>query len=417
MFLIGVENSIHVKNAFLDTNIFLHYDIKSVDWCKELNSDEVEIVVGPTVLKELDEKKNDKDSGLAKRATGVLAIIEDCGINGNPLRQNVTLSIIHKEPNVDWQKLGLDSFIKDDRILATIIERNNDNDFLVTDDYTPRIKASSIGIKVVKLKAERKTSPRSELEKEAETLRKRIHQLENRIPDLSLELSSSADANTPTFYIEVPQKLSKEDIKEIISKKENVLKNKLESVWPPLSGLIDRYGYHQDVKKYMKDYEEFLSRKQTESALSIEIKFVLLSKGKAPAEDVYCKIVFPSGFRILREYEKPEQPKEPKEPTPITSIERMMQGYKLEIPTTDLPLLFSNRRKVSEGPTLEIEDNIVKITIKKLQHGLESKIEPLFVQFPSVESAKPFEICYEIHASNLQDPIKRRIPVKIEKRK
>lgn len=46
-----------MKNAILDTNIFLHWNIASVDWCKELSTDSVVIVVLPTVVKELDVKK------------------------------------------------------------------------------------------------------------------------------------------------------------------------------------------------------------------------------------------------------------------------------------------------------------------------------------------------------------------------
>jgi len=52
-------------NAIWDTNIFLHYDIKSVDWCKELEASEVEIIVCPTVLRELDDKKEDERKALA----------------------------------------------------------------------------------------------------------------------------------------------------------------------------------------------------------------------------------------------------------------------------------------------------------------------------------------------------------------
>ncbi len=40
-----------IKYVIPETNIFLHYDILSVDWCKE--SDEIEIIICSTVLKEL----------------------------------------------------------------------------------------------------------------------------------------------------------------------------------------------------------------------------------------------------------------------------------------------------------------------------------------------------------------------------
>jgi rRNA-processing protein FCF1 len=54
-----------MKNAVLDTNMYLHWDIKNVDWCKELNTDAVTIVVPPTVIYELDEKKHDYNRTLA----------------------------------------------------------------------------------------------------------------------------------------------------------------------------------------------------------------------------------------------------------------------------------------------------------------------------------------------------------------
>ena len=89
------------KNAIPDTNIFLHYDVLSVDWCKELESNEVEIIVCSTVVRELDKKKLDGNQKISDRATKNLSMIESYNTSKKEIRKNVKLSVDMKEPDIN----------------------------------------------------------------------------------------------------------------------------------------------------------------------------------------------------------------------------------------------------------------------------------------------------------------------------
>ncbi len=214
------------KYAIPDTNIFLHYDILSVDWCKELESDEVEIIVCSTVLKELDNKKSDGNQKISDRATKNLSIIESHNSSKEEIRKNVKLSVNIKEPYIDWREYGLDSSLNDDRILGFIIERKNtDDDVLITNDLTPRIKGKEIGMSVMKLSCEMLPDPKNEERKEFEKMKNKLQKFENKIPDLSIQLvSEETKGDLPKFTLKEIQNLSTKQIEEMVLKKEQELR-------------------------------------------------------------------------------------------------------------------------------------------------------------------------------------------------
>jgi hypothetical protein len=108
-------------------------------------------------------------------------------------------------------------------------------------------------------------------------------------------------------------------------------------------------------------------------------------------------------------------PKEPEEPSPTTPLGRIMKRCRSPDLTSVSSLLFSRQNSVYDRSKIDIESNIVEITKKTMQHGFCFEVEKLFVQLPSIKSVKPFEINYEIHASNLPVPVKSKIPVVIER--
>ena len=190
------------KNAILDTNIFLNYNIESIDWCKELESNEVEIIVCSTVLRELDKKKSDGNQKISDRAIRNLSMIESFNSSKKELKKNVKLSVGIKEPYIDWKRYGLDSSLNDDRILGFVIERKNTDDVLVTNDSAPRIKGKEIGMSVMKLSSERLPDPKNEERKEIERIKTQLQKLQNKIPDLSIQLDSGETKDDlPKFTI------------------------------------------------------------------------------------------------------------------------------------------------------------------------------------------------------------------------
>lgn len=410
------------KNAIPDTNIFLHYDVSSIDWCKELGSEKVEIIVCSTVLKELDEKKFDGQQTIAYRATKNLSMIESHDASKNEIRKNVTLSVIMKEPKIDWDAVGLDSSLNDDRILGFIKERNDPNDVLVSDDTTPRIKGRGIDISVMKLSCERLPNPKTEERKEIEMLEKELLRLQNKSPDLSLRLITpeTTEDDLPKFTIKEIHDLSSVQIESMVSEREQEINIGSSSFQLTLfTSNREIEDYKSDVKKYLDSYRKYIIDKipvDRELSTILEMKLVLSCK-RTPGEDIHCNIEFPEDFQILEEQDLPKRPVEPTKPRIRTMLERMSSRFNLGTLTPfDYDYLDNIIKPVSENNVIfYIDSNKVQIKIKKINHGFEIELCTLYVKLPSIESAKTFEVSCTIHAANMTDPIEKRIPVIIEK--
>ena len=414
------------KYAILDTNIFLHYDILSIDWCKELVSNEVEIIVCSTVLRELDKKKSDGNQKISNRATKNLSMIESFDLSKKELRKNVKLSVDVKEPNIDWKHHGLDSSLNDDRILGFVIERENADDVLITNDPTPRIKGRKMSMSVMKLSCKMLPDPKNEERKKFERTKTQLQKLQNKIPDLSIQLNSEETKDgLPKFTIKMIQDLSTGQIEEMVSKKEQEL-----SIIspPPPSGIpaftieapaftIDIPEYQSNVKKYLDSYKTYLaSKNRIEQELLTVLKMdFALSCGRAPAEEIYCCIEFPNGFEICKQSNLPEIPSEPVQPKPRTPLGKIISNIKLT--SMSLPPTFSSSvHPIPENNvSMNFDSNGIEVEIKKINHGRESPFDTVYVKIPSLDDAKNFEISYTIHASNLAKPKQVKIPVIIEK--
>ena len=391
----------------------------SVDWCKELESNEVEIIVCSTVVRELDKKKLDGNQKISERATRNLSIIESFNSSKEEIRKNVKLSVDMKEPDIDWKQYGLDSNLNDDRILGFIIERKNTDDVLVTNDSTPRIKGKEIGMSVLKLSCEMLSDPKNEEHKEFERMKNQLQKLQNKIPDLSIQLiSEETKGDLPKFTIKAIQNLSTGQIEEMVSKKEQELSI---TSSPPTFGIpafmIDTQGYQSDVKKYLDSYKTYLIAKnpiEQELSTILKIDFVL-SCEQSPAEEVYCYIEFPEGFEVYKQSDLPEMPPEPVTPKPRTLFEKSFLGMKL--PTMSLLDTFPSlvQPVLESNVTLDFNSNVIEVNITKLNHGFEIPFDTVYVKIPSLDHAKNFEISYTIHASNLDEPKQTKIPVIIEK--
>jgi hypothetical protein len=409
------------KITIPDTNIFLHYDILSVDWCKEVGVDTVEILVCPTVLKELDEKKYDANKILVERATRNLSIIESHNASKDEIRKNVKISVIVKEPKVEWEKYGLDSSVKDDRILGFIKERNNQDDVLITNDSTPRLKGKEIGISVIKLSCEMLPNPKDEQNKEMEKMQKEIQTLKNKIPELGIKLISeeTTEKNLPKYTIKTIHELSKEEIDNIVSEREQELniEFRVNPFGISIMG-VDRIGYKSDVEKYLKLYRDFIIAKNPvdkELSTILKMEFQVHCE-KAPAEDIYCEIELPKDFQILEEEEIPRLPSEPSKPEPMTLLQRSVFGnFSGLMPLRDIMLHNLIKPTTESNTNFIINSNIIKGKIKKINHEFQVTLCTVYVKLPSMDFAKSFEISYYIHASNLPESIKKKIPVIIEK--
>ncbi|MEK7396121.1 MAG: PIN domain-containing protein [Candidatus Poribacteria bacterium] len=183
--------------CFLDTNTFLHYQtITDINWTEELGVNQIVLVVCPTVIRELNNKKDsDNRDKIRERARNAISKIREIKSGTKIVRPDVELLLLADEPTVDWQKEGLDEKIEDDRIIASIIceQRKNptlkDNSVIVSSDLGLEIKADRKDIKL-HLLSEKYLLPdiKSPEEEELNELRKEIALLKNSLPKLDLSL-------------------------------------------------------------------------------------------------------------------------------------------------------------------------------------------------------------------------------------
>jgi hypothetical protein len=408
------------KSVVPDTNIFLHYDIMSIDWCKELSADEVEIIVCTTVLSELDKEKNDGNETIADRARRNLSLI--ASNKGKEIRKDVRISLMLNEPKIDWSSFDLDSTLNDDRILAFILERGK-QDILVTLDYTPRLKGEALGITVAnELSCERLPNPKSEERKEMEKMQKEIMLLKNRVPQLWLDLDTSdrTKEGLPRFTVKTDHNIYTEQIEKIISEREQELQAVLhERVSKLLLIPVDVEGYKVEVKGYLESYRKYIAAKKSsdeEYSKILEMNLVL-SCEKAPAEDVYCYLEFPNEFKILEKDELPEIPIEPTKPIPTSGVEKSLsQLSKLSnLQIHGVSSIIQPYIRTERNVTWNVEENMVEIQIKKINHGFGTDPITVYVKLPSFDLAKSFHIAHTVRAANLVEPIKEKLPIIIEK--
>lgn len=370
------------KNAVLDTNIFLHYDIKTVDWCKELDASEVEIIVCPTVLRELDDKKGDERKVLAERARKNLHLIDCIDEKREEIRKNVKMTVLVEEPKVDWNGLGLDKAVKDDRTIASIIERGNVEDVLVTDDTTPRIKARNKGIKCVQLKADRLPEPRSDLEIELAKTKRELQEYKNRAPELSLFLHADEQEENrlPKFLLKKPRLMTQADIEQIIAVKRIQYNKNTGSSQDYLNPYrLPDMQAHMDLMNYLTRYRKYLEKKNEIEQLrcaTIPIKFDICCDGTAPAENVRCYIEFPEGFEIIEETELQERLKQPEEPTMTHS-----NAFSTTKEVTHFIGSMDPQNAGSQAMSIDVDSNIIDVTVESIPHNHCRPIEGLLQNY------------------------------------
>src|SRR5258706_10101118 len=154
------QNSIPLTYCFLDTNVFLHFQLfDHVNWPEVLGVQQVCLMLTTTVMEKLNRHKDDfKNPGCRKRAQEILSRLKDLLPTDNAgitisIGPNVMFQEILEEPDVDWKELKLDPQKGDDYLLASILVFRDANPgkpiCFVTRDFPAHRKALRWKIPVV----------------------------------------------------------------------------------------------------------------------------------------------------------------------------------------------------------------------------------------------------------------------------
>lgn len=436
--------------ALLDTNVFLHFQaFDHVKWTEELGADEVELVIAPVVIRELDDKKDShKYSKIQDRARKALKRIEGLAEAGasEGLPRGVTLTIA-REPQLSFEEHGLRESTNDDHLIACALDRKSSDTesevVVVSNDTGPRIKARQHSIRALEPNRELMLPSAVEgAEKEKQQLLRRLKELEGGMPDLKLLFSSGKDF----LKVILPEEVQYDE--SLIEKELERIKAEYPKLYPtskppdesnslrrsivialgegalqrdqPPPQEYDRYNtaleeYYASYEKYLKDSHNL----QAMESNMVSLDIVVLNTGGAPATDIEIAMHFPDGFLLVAEDDLPTKFNPPRPPRkPMTSMEMLLNLPNLA-PSIDpsrlthlgLPPMRSN---VSGPDIRETNSYEVVVAVGKLKHKDEERLDRLCVIFPSREQVKSFEIDCAIKSDNTPNDVKRVLRVVVD---
>jgi hypothetical protein len=285
-----------------DTNVLLHsLSLDQIPWREVMQCDEVEIVLVPQVLRELDAKKYGESERLKRRARSISAQLGKWTPSGtvtNAIAEGVTLTLVAREPA---QRADLDITVPDDRVIASALSLVGDGAevFIVTGDVLMRVKAEAHGLlvsQVPDMYRVRDEEPNKETTKRAQvSIGFRVDGADALANNTSLTLGLSAAHLLP----EAQEMLARAPIPgqrgSGFLDLDSVLRFNHSS--PPTR---DEYArYVEEIRQYDVINKNFA-----------ELLVGVANDGDAPADDLVAEFWFPDN--VLVNAQEPALPREPR---------------------------------------------------------------------------------------------------------
>lgn len=450
------------KMVFLDTNVYLHYQLfDQINWPKVLKASEVMIVVPPVTIRELNRHKElHPRSQVKERAGTVIRKLQTLFVSGSQahVRDGVEIRLEDRDPTIDFEAFQLNHDIQDDHLIASIIMLRNEEPgadvILITSDAGLALmaKARRLSIQTTMLPDNLKLTEEPDPNQlHIRELEEKIRALELKIPQLSLTFEDGN--NHFTYVLQPPIELTREELavklqaieqqypklnhpklnhqpKEQIGDMPEQLASVAEAVasvnayyyaiFLP-SAEIDRYNTELD--KFYQTYAEYVRSDVSFQNLkhrSIKLSLLVANDGTAPAEDVDVFLHFPDVFELKDERGFPKHPIPPDPPAkPRTQMAQLLglgNGARMI-----LPHLITRKDSILRPPNVSAP-NIkrtsgfdVNFHVQRIKHRLQESAEPLYIVFESFERAKSFQISYRMLAANLPSEVTGKLGVVIRK--
>lgn len=381
-----------MKELFLDTNYFLHYPPPdAIDWCKLTGAKDVLLIVAPTVIRELNEKKDGKDATKviqerAKQRLSYLLPKIKGGIK-TQLRPNTEITAVTNDPTIDFSAHKLNDRLPDDWLLATIIEYKQNNTSsdvaLVTEDGGLVLKAPAHNIDVVDPPLDQRLEDKPDpVQKENQQLKQELAQIKAARPNIELQFADGNRFTTLIAPVTEDPKVAEEESKWKADYEEHRAKERAHNMFASrpsilLSQLNVSYGDE------LVDYRDLVSR-------TYQLDLQVANSGKVPADGIDITLEFPPNVSVAAE--GPDRPSPAQDTLGIGRIPPI-------------------------GPFIEpfcrirITNNTVHVHLKSAKHHHDTLIKPIFITFDSAPFA--FGIDYRMGANNVHDPLEGTIHVRI----
>lgn len=361
-----------------------------------------------------------------------------------------------RDPLIDFAAYQLSRDVQDDQLIASIISYRNEPEadiVLVAADTGLVLwgKANTQGIKTIKLPESLKLpeGPDPNLERMRQ-LEQEIRQLKLKTPQLSLTFE---DGNQhATFTLPTPVMVTRANIDAKVSEmcaRHPPMKTKPTKIEPSdtadksretIANLAAAAHWSifdspsaEDVAKYNDALEDFHQRYaqylqaeanfQNFERRAIPLSIWLANDGTAPAEDIDIILRFPDGFELFDEVSLPRRPQPPTQPTrPKSQMKKWLErssvfealpyhaSERFGAPAPNLP-----PSNVSSPSIKRTSSYDVQIHVQRIKHQLREAFDALYVVFESYETARSFQVSYEILAADLPHKATGNLHIIIER--
>ncbi len=420
--------------CFLDADVLLQFTtFDQVDWLKFLNTHQVHLVLPITVISELNDHKDDGSKPhLQQRARMLLSKIDTLlsdTLGPARIREGIYLSVIPKEPIVNWSELELDQNVRDDRILARIILFKQQYPEVavcfLTNDHSSRMKARDLHIHPIKpdsqvlVQLELKSSQEAEIR----ALKKELNEYKNRLPKLEFgfyngqELTKDIAYPFPAYDVQHATILSVALTDDYTPQQVVHQRTQFDQILRNSKGRASDF----QIKEFVKEYEEYLEKFEpalkrklmSEYGQKCYLAFAIKNIGTAPATDFRLALHFPPGTLVIDANDAEQEIEIPVEPKPSWMADppslfglgnfglgNLYLRRSLALPTDPAWHLLRAQNKAQAthwGPICnETNDShIVSYRAKKLQHEDIWRMRPI-VAYLIPNNTQGFSIDYYI---------------------
>lgn len=448
------------KVLFLDTMVYLHYKpLDQIDWPSVVDADRVSTVVPPVTIRELQRRKDSgSNSRLRERAArSIRLVFKSVGLSGAcvPVRKNVTIQVVDREPSIDYDSHGLAREVQDDQLIASMLtwkhEHPKESLVLATEDYglLLSVKAGRQSIAAIRLPEELRlpTEP-DPAQKEIRDLKRKVTELQSQRPEVSVAFAGgerkanyvlrrqiglgAADLDRRIADAKATYPLKKDPGRPrkptASGQRDHAVSQALHQVLEHLDAMaremermqiesgptpeaVEKYNgqladYYARVEEHYRDTVEHHNRRRR----TVKLAMALANTGSAPAEDVDIEFCFPEGLSVsVTLAEPPKAPQPPTEPKGRFDISADYGGlYGLGLGMDFRPELEAS---VLNNDFEFLDDGRVRAHVDHVKHGIPVELEPLYVTFESHSDARSFGIEYTVLVGNLPDPTTGRLDV------
>lgn len=441
--------------AFLDTNIYLHYEmVDQIDWCSILGDFQVTLVLLPITFRELNKRKDAPGAPRVRARAGkalarIDALLQDS--LSAEVRAGVTLSVVPHDPSIDFRANRLHPDVQDDWLLASALEYRVEHPtvatVVVTADTGLRYKVRGHQLTALQMpESLRLPDEPDEQGKLMRQLEARVRELEKALPQPGICFSDDTDtldaavrpalqlradrvervlAQLSARFPRYPDSLRVEDRDGGSSQKVQV------NTLTALAAAYDHSGvsvgeirrYNAEREEYLQTYVRWLDDLAVHRSAwrrSVVIDLRLFNLGGAPVDNVDVLLHFPDHAEPIDPDDLPRRPDAPLPPQlprgPVPFSVASLLSTPPAWPEIPADLIAPGVKPRLTGPFIRrVNSYAVEYSYDRLRHGSYVPLPRLIVRFASFDDATNFAIDWTIHADNLPEPTSGQLLVCVRK--